>query len=149
MDIQAYQNPERGLDLVERTIQESGFSDESAIARTRSRDRDELYKKVFQYYDFLQRQFPMNIQWNDFDHFEYTEWDCASLVLNYYAGSGELSFTSVMFGKENRDKITELVQQVSAERPADIILPLPMGVLVPFLDVKKIGYWHFASNEGL
>lgn len=111
------------------------------------RDRQDAHEKVFAYYSHLERTFPRNINW-DGNEFEYTEWDAGSFVINYDSGEGHLSYTNAMFLPDERKTLSQMVSGVSPQEPADIILPIyNLEILVPFLDVKRLGSIWFASNE--
>ncbi|MBI2632375.1 hypothetical protein HYW75_05205 [Candidatus Pacearchaeota archaeon] len=52
-----------------------------------------------------------------------------------------------MLTKEDRSKLNEMLKTVSPHNPIDLILYVPpLSVRIPFLDVRKISYWHFASK---
>lgn len=110
MAVESYQNDS---EAIMRAIGASGLPE---------CHRRQLYERVFAYYEALQSRFPDSIEW-DGDRFEYTKWDEGSFVINYNV-RGELGYTDVMFPTDERKALAEMTQGISAEEPADIILPI-------------------------
>ena len=113
-----------------------------------SKSRKELHERVFAYYDALQDRFPETITWDD-QEFKYMDFSECSFVLEYNLHNHELSFVPEMIPRQYRKEVLASLASVSPKHPADIIMPLPVGVIVPLLDVCRMCYVGFASNEGL
>lgn len=144
------QNSGDGLGLVIKAVEESGLADELPSLITIPRTRGELYGKVFAYYTHLQSKFPDKINWDGCNEFEYREWDTGSFVINYRARPGEFGYTHEMFEPSDRQMLEQMLRDTSPSNPEDIILPIPdLGIIVPFLDVKKLHQIWFKSNEEL
>jgi len=133
-------------DIVTSAIIESGFQNYLPKLLEKVGTREQLYEKVFKYYEFLQKTFPENVNWDGY-RFECTKFDDYSFALNYYR-NGELSLPTDFFTKEEYEKVYDMIEGVSEQNPTDIVFPVfPISSRVPFLDVKKVRTIRFASNQ--
>ena len=147
MTIGKCDNADTSLALISREIATS-LGDESF---SEIRTRNDLRRKLFEYYERLGSVFPSYVKW-DGDEFEFADWD-AAFIVNYQRGKCELGYTPAMFPRDKQKLLLKMTQGTCDESPSDIILPLYMPdysrlIIVPFIDVKRLySIWFNSHSE--
>lgn len=131
-----------GLALLEEAVNTYDMPTATMLLAEPPRTREKLYEKVTAFYALLRESYPYCIR--DDEGFEF--FDENSNVVDYSWERKELTVSPVMFPPETRKPIAGLAGMISPEAPADVIIELPIGIKVPFLDVERVTYVWFKSH---